>query len=180
MERDSTFLQGYNCQIAVDEHGQVIVAQAVTNQAPDTQHFGPMLAQVVAHCGKPVVATADAGYWRDDHEEIGRQLGVDVLIALQPAHRPSPEQVQDPNQQNPRVRMARKLASEPSSKAYARRKATVEPVYGQIKENRGFRRFHLRGLTRAGGEWALVCATHNLLKLYRYQRAADLPQSSGN
>ena len=137
MERDSTFLQGYNCQLAVDEQAQVIVAQAVTNQAPDTEHFGPMLQQVVDNCGcAPNVATADAGYWREGHAALGDQLGTNVLIALQPAHRPSPLQIADPKQQSARIRMARKLACSAGARAYARRKATVEPVYGQIKMGR--------------------------------------------
>lgn len=64
--------------------------------------------------------------------------------------------------------MARKLSSRAGSRAYARRKATVEPVYGQIKEVRRFRRFSLRGLPSAIGEWAVICTTHNLLKLFRF------------
>jgi len=174
MERDSTFLQGYNCQLAVDEHAQVIVAHAVTNQAPDAQHFRPMLQQVVNDCGcAPKVATADAGYWREGHAALGDELGTDVLIALQPAHRPSLAQIADPEEQSARVCMARKLSSRAGSRAYARRKATVEPVYGQIKEVRRFRRFSLRGLPSAIGEWAVICTTHNLLKLFRFELRAS-------
>jgi len=168
MERDSTFLQGYNCQTAVDEEAQIIVAHAVTNQSPDTQHFGPILQQVVSNCqAAPAVATADAGYWRGDHEMLGETLGTNVLIALQPRHRPSHEAIGDPANQTPRVRMARKLTSIEGRKSYARRKGTVEPVFGQIKEVRRFRRFSLRGLPKVIGEWALICTTHNLLKLFR-------------
>ena len=57
---------------------------------------------------------------------------------------------------------------------YARRKVIVEPVFGQIKEGRGFRRFLLRGLNKMRGEWSLVCLTHNLLKLWRYGCAASV------
>ena len=174
MERDSTFLQGYNCQLAVDEHAQVIVAHAVTHQAPDTQHFRPMLQQAVNNCGcAPKVATADAGYWREGHAAFGDELGTDVLIALQPAHRPSLAQIADPKEQSARICMARKLTSRAGTRAYARRKATVEPVYGQIKEVRRFRRFSLRGLPSAIGEWAVICTTHNLLELFRFERASE-------
>jgi len=69
--------------------------------------------------------------------------------------------------------MARKLTSRAGTRAYARRKATVEPVYGQIKEVRRFRRFSLRGLPSAIGEWAVICTTHNLLKLFRFERASE-------
>ncbi len=69
--------------------------------------------------------------------------------------------------------MARKLTSRAGTRAYARRKATVEPVYGQIKEVRRFRRFSLRGLPSAIGEWAVICTTHNLLELFRFERASE-------
>ena len=64
-------------------------------------------------------------------------------------------------------RMRRKLQTKAGKAIYARRKAVVEPVFGQIKEARGFRRFLLRGLVKVQGEWALVCLTHNILKLHR-------------
>jgi hypothetical protein len=55
---------------------------------------------------------------------------------------------------------------------YARRKSEVEPVFGQIKSARGFRRFSLRGAAKLRGEWALVCLIHNLLKLFGARTAA--------
>ena len=67
--------------------------------------------------------------------------------------------------------MARKLRSKKGSKIYARRKVIVEPVNGQIKEGRGLRRFLLRGLEKVNGEWHLIAATHNLLKLFRHRRS---------
>lgn len=65
-------------------------------------------------------------------------------------------------------RMAAKVRTPDGKAFYARRKVIVEPVFGQIKEDRGFRRFLLRGLEKIRGEWRLVCLTHNLLKLWRY------------
>jgi len=65
-------------------------------------------------------------------------------------------------------RMAAKVRTPDGKALYARRKVIVEPVFGQIKEVRGFRRFLLRGLAKIRGEWRLVCLTHNLLKLWRY------------
>ena len=65
-------------------------------------------------------------------------------------------------------RMRAKLGTESGRAVYARRKTIVEPVFGQIKEARGFRRFLLRGLAKIRGEWRLVCLTHNLLKIWRY------------
>ena len=63
--------------------------------------------------------------------------------------------------------MKRKLQTSAGRAIYATRKTIVEPVFGQIKEARGFRRFLLRGLAKVRGEWALVCLTHNILKLHR-------------
>ena len=65
------------------------------------------------------------------------------------------------------LRMRERLASETGKALYAKRKATVEPVFGQIKEVRNIRRFRLRSLKKAAGEWKFICATHNLLKLFR-------------
>ena len=68
-------------------------------------------------------------------------------------------------------RMAAQVRTPEGKAFYARRKIIVEPVFGQIKEARGFRRFLLRGLEKIRGAWRLVCLTHNLLKLWRYGRA---------
>jgi hypothetical protein len=63
--------------------------------------------------------------------------------------------------------MKRKLQTQVGRRIYPRRKAIVEPVFGQIKQVRGFRQFLLRGLEKVQMEWALVCLTHNVLKMYR-------------
>ena len=63
--------------------------------------------------------------------------------------------------------MKRKLQTKAGRAVYAARKAIIEPVFGQIKQGRGFRQFLLRGLEKVQSEWALVCLTHNILKLYR-------------
>jgi IS5 family transposase len=69
---------------------------------------------------------------------------------------------------NARVeRMKRKLQTKAGKAVYAARKTIVEPVFGQIKQARGFRQFLMRGIDKVSGEWALVCLTHNILKLYR-------------
>ena len=70
-------------------------------------------------------------------------------------------------------RMAAKVRTPEGKAFYARRKVIVEPVFGQIKEARGFRRFLLRGVAKLRGEWRLVCLTHNLLKLWRYGSASS-------
>jgi transposase len=166
-ERGGAFLQGYNCQAVVDAFGQVIVAQGVTNLQPDTSHFRPMLEQTAENCGQaPDVAAADAGFWSADNVVWGTEHEVEVYISTARAkHSASPGSM--PGGDDAKSRMARKLATDPGRALYARRKTVVEPVFGQIKEVRGFRRFLLRGLRKVGGEWSLLAATHNLLKLFR-------------
>lgn len=173
MERNSTFLQGYNCQIAVDDHGQLILAHAVSNQSPDSSNLEPVLRQVIDNCGRaPDVTTADAGYWKEAVVGLAEELGTQLFVNVPKRHPPSEEEINDPSNLNPRPKMMRDLRTPAGQKAYAQRKAVVEPVFGQIKEPRGFRRFLLRGLEKAIGEWSLICTTHNLLKLFRNLAAA--------
>jgi hypothetical protein len=173
MESQGAFLQGYNCQAAVDEGHQIIVAQAVTNQPPDNGNLLPLLRQTQANCGAiSEVVTADAGYWSPDvPEACVQETGAEALIAVERRKRwesdPTVTSGPPPDDATPKERMLWKLRTQEGRTAYARRKAVVEPVFGQIKEARGFRRFLLRGLDKAGAEWALVCVGHNLLKLFR-------------
>lgn len=170
------FLQGYNAQIAVDEANQVIVAEAVTNQPPDVEHFKPMLEQTITNCGDvPNVLTADAGYYSEENVAHAFAWGVDSYLATgrsKHAEGPAPSvRGRPPDGLTTKEWMARRLRTKKGAAAYARRKATVEPVFGQIKQARGFRQFLLRGVEKVRGEWSLICATHNLLKLYAAGRA---------
>ena len=169
------FVQGYNAQIAVDEGNQIIVAQALTNQPPDVEHFEPMLARVVENCGEaPKRTTADAGYFSERNVAAAEALGTEAFIATdRKRHGDVPERPRGrvPDGLTVRERMARKLLTARGAASYARRKAVVEPVFGQVKQARGIRQFLMRGLVKAQAEWALVCATHNLLKLHRGQVA---------
>jgi len=172
MERGGSFLQGFNCQLAVDGHAQVIVAEAVTNQSPDNGNFVPMLAQAKVNCGQaPATACADTGYWQPEAESQARLLGTEAFIATgreRANEDAAPQIVSVANaDDDARLRMKNKLSSPAGKAIYRRRKAIVEPVNGQIKEARGFRRFHLRGWKGVRGEWSLVCACHNLLKLFQ-------------
>jgi transposase len=177
MVKGGEFLQGYNAQAAVDAEHQVIVAAAVTNQPPDQEHLVPMLDLVIANCGRaPAAATADSGYFSRENVEACAARGVDAHIAVgrDPAKAPPDGQRPTPAQQA-RAMMAAKLKAAAGKALYARRKAIVEPVFGQVKQARGFRRFSLRGLDKVRPEWSFVCATHNLLKLFRYGGWATEP-----
>ena len=174
MQSGGTYLQGYNCQLAVDRGHQVIVAVGVSNQPPDVEHLEPMLQRIATSAGAlPTVMTMDAGYWSEDNAGHCESLGIDAYIAtgrLAHGQPPPPQRGPLPRDADAKTRMARKLRSKKGSAIYAQRKAIVEPVNGQIKEGRGLRRFLLRGVEKGDGEWHLIAATHNLLKLFRYRR----------
>ena len=167
------FLQGYNAQAAVDAESQIIVACAVTNQPPDQEHLVPMVDAVVANCGEaPAIATADSGYFSRENAEGCAARGVDAYIAVGRGapKLPTAGEAATPAQQA-QATMAAKLTTVEGKAIYARRKCIVEPTFGQIKQARGFRRFSFRGLADVRAEWAFVCATHNLLKLFRRSAA---------
>jgi transposase len=175
--RDGGFVQSYNAQAAVDEEAQVIVAAEVTNVSPDQGHLVPMVAKVKEKAGRvPKTVTADAGYWSEKGVREVEAAGVaGVYVATRrDRHSRKPEappRGRIPKDLSPKQRMARKLRTKKGREAYARRKVIVEPVFGQIKQARGIRSFLLRGIEKVRGEWALICAGHNLLKLFRAQTA---------
>jgi transposase len=174
-----SFLQGYNAQAAVDGTAQVIVAAEVTQQSGDSGQLLPMLEQVEKNLGrKPDAASADAGYWSQSNVTDERAAGIDLHVAtgrmkhgeqIAPASGPPPEGA------TVKEKMGHKLRTEAGRSIYKMRKAIVEPVFGQIKERRGFRRFSLRGLDNVGYEWKLVCLTSNLHKLFASGWTPQMP-----
>lgn len=174
MMRDGAFLQAFNAQLAVDEENQIIVAAVVGNQGPDAQYFEPVLRRVVDNCNAaPAAATADSGYWSAENVRAAEHLGTEPYISVG-KHRNDGSQ-EDPPAVSPRLAnlftperaaMRAKLDTDAGRAQYARRKATVEPVIGQIR-TRGFQHFSIRGLLKVRCEWLLVAATHNILKLWR-------------
>lgn len=171
MVRDGGFVQAFNAQLAVDEPYQIIVAVAVGNQGPDAQYLEPMLRRVVDNCNAvPEVTTADSGFFSVENVRAAEHMGTDPHFAVG-AHRNNglPDDEPPPllNLQTPeRAAMKAKLSTTEGRARYARRKATVEPVIGQIR-TRGFQQFSMRGILKSRCEWLLVAATHNLLKLWR-------------
>lgn len=172
MESGGAYLQGYNGQIAVDEHAGIIVAQTVTNQAADVEHLPWMLDQIIENTStKPDHLTADAGYWSTNNGENCERNGVDAYLSTR-RHRHhevpnAPPSADLPPSSTPKEKMTQKISSKEGSKIYAKRKWVVEPQFGYIKEVRGFRRFSLRGLQKVRGEWSLVTLCHNVLKYHR-------------
>jgi len=165
------YMQGYNAQAVVDDACQIIIAADVTNQAPDAEHFVPMLKLAISNCGAvPQIGTFDAGYWSEANEKAAIKMGIDPYIATGRLRRgevaPAPAG-RIPNDLDAKGRMRRKLNTKKGKAIYARRKAIVEPVFGQVKEPRGLRQFLLRGIKKVRGEFSLIAMTHNILKLWR-------------
>jgi len=167
-----SFLQGYNCQAAVDGKNQIIVATEVTQETNDRQQAQPMLAQVKENTGAvPKQTLMDAGYYSKDNVE---SLKTDIYMPPDRMEHgkeiPAVPRGRMPGGLSVADRMRRKLRTKRGRAIYARRKEIVEPVFGQIKQARGFRQFLMRGLKKVKGEWRLVCTTHNILKLWKSGR----------
>jgi transposase len=162
-----SFVQAYNAQAAVDSTAQVIVAAAVTQAANDKQQLVPMLSQVEPNCGaQPAAASGDAGYFSEAAVTDPALAAIDLYVAVE---RQKHGEAPAPPGADGTVRgaMRAKLQTAAGHAIYALRKAIVEPVFGQIKDGRGFRRFSVRGHRQVSAEWLLICLTHNLLKLFR-------------
>ena len=171
------FLQAYNCQAVVDHAHQVIVAARATNQSSDKQQAAAMMQETIDNVGAvPREVSADAGYYSAKAVDELYALGVDPFVAPEQTRHgrvvPPAPRGRIPRQLSPRDRMRRKLQTRRGRQRYALRMETVEPVFGQIKQGRGFRQFLLRGLEKVQGEWSLICTGHNLLKLFRCGRLA--------
>ena len=158
-----SFVQAYNAQIAVDAEAQVIVAADITQEVNDQQQLAPMLEQVQQNTGaKPVAASADTGYCSSGQITDKRVEGIDLHVATERnKHGASSESVDaktEPAEDASALeQMKQKLQSEAGRALYKMRKAIVEPVFGQIKECRGFRRFSFRSLEKTygpNGSWS--------------------------
>ena len=168
-----SFEQAYNAQAAVDSTAQIIVAAAITQETNDKRQLVPMLEQVAENLGQmPPQASADAGYFSAASVQDPRVAEVDLYVPPdRQKHAPDAEDETDSASAKPDdsvIDAMRKKVKAPEGRAiYSQRKAVVEPVFGQIKEVRGFRRFSFRGKAHVAAEWQLICLTHNLLKLFR-------------
>jgi transposase len=167
-----------NAQAAVDSANQIIVACDVTGQSNDKQQFEPMLEQAQDNVGqdkKIKAASADSGYYSETNVKFAEDKEIDAYIATKRTKHNDPvpkvPRGRPPKDLTVQEKMARKLRTKKGRETYSKRKSIVEPVFGQIKGARGFVQFSLRGLEKMRGEWAIVCLTHNLLKLFRVQSA---------
>ncbi len=166
------FVQGYNTQIAVEPVFQLIVGQRVTQAANDKQQMVPLMEAIEEQSGqKPEGVLADSGYCSDENLKYLAKKRMEGFVATgkqKHGERRKPCQRGPLPREASRVeRMERKLETKVGAAVYATRKFIVEPVFGQIKQARGFRQFLLRGIEKVRGEWALICMTHNILKFHK-------------
>jgi transposase len=187
---DSRFLhtrngtvQGYNAQAVVTE-GQVVVAAELTQQVNDLRQLQPMLEavdQTLAAADiheRPATLLADSGYWSIANLTSIRDAPELLVWPSKTGRTGKPRKDGKPSTSRSdglRAAMFAKLRSEAGKACYAKRKQTVEPVFGQLKEQQGARQFTRRGISACQAEWKLVCGTHNLLKLWRHTRCQAAP-----
>jgi transposase len=166
------FVQGYNTQIAVEPVFQLIVGQTVTPAANDKQQMVPLIEAIEEQCGqKPEEVVADSGYCSDENLKYLARRRMEGFVATgkqkHGQRREACKRGPLPRAASRVERMERKLETQVGVAVYATRKFIVEPVFGQIKQARGFRQFLLRGIEKVRGEWALICMTHNILKFHK-------------
>jgi transposase len=169
MKTKDGFIQGYNAQAAVDGGDQIIVAHGLTDSGSDQAQLTPLVDAIRANTGHaPKEISADAGYASEVNLETLATQGIRAYIATGRQRHGQPAATGRGRQQGPRLRAMRtRLRRGGFRSRYRLRKQIVEPVFGQIKQARGFRQFLLRGLDQVRLEWALVCTAHNLVKLTR-------------
>lgn len=160
------YIQGYNAQAAVDGAAQIIVAHALTPSMSDHGQLEPLIDEIALNLHAfPQEASADAGYLSEANLAAMAARDIQAYVATGRASRPG-----DPGRARggPLTQaMRRKLKRAGRRSRYRLRKQIVEPVFGQIKQARGFRQFLLRGIEKVRAEWALICTAHNLTKLAR-------------
>jgi transposase len=167
------FIQGYSAQAVVNEH-QVLIAAELESQGNDFGQLGPMVGKALDELKNagveesPEVVLADAGYWHQDQMEAIVAAGTKVLIPPDSSNRKGQRPGWDKGLY---AFMRRVLDSDQGHDLYVKRKATIEPVFAQMKFNRRMGRFQRRGRSACRSEWRLIAATHNLLKLHRHENA---------
>ncbi len=170
----NSFEQCYNGQAIVDDSSQVIVAAGLSQHANDVEEVEPILDILEENLGgipHHTAITTDAGYFSETNLMLFEDALLDPFMATQKIkHGEVFPQARGriPQDMTPKDRMRRKLCTKKGQEIYSKRKSTVEPVFGQIKQARGLRQFLLRGYENVSAEWQMWCLSHNLLKMYRH------------
>ena len=159
MKSSQGFVQAYNAQAAVDVDRQVIVAQSVVNTGSDAHQMIPLLQQIRSNLRQQAKEiSADSGYCSELNLKALAKRRIRGYIATDRQNKDRQVSVWV-------KRMRKRLRQGSWRSRYRLRKQTVEPVFGLIKQARGFQQFLLRGQKKVAGEWSLLCTVHNLLKL---------------
>jgi len=175
MPSGNGFIQGYNSQAAVDVESMLIIATDLTTETNDKQRVEPMLealGKLENQFGKADTLLADNGYFSQNNVKACAEHGITPLIALgrEPHHLPIAQRLQPdapkPQTDDPLVRMTHQLKTQSGRELYGRRKCTVEPVFGIIKQVLGFRQFLMRGIQAVAGEWKLVAMAYNFKRMF--------------
>ena len=164
------FIQGYNAQAAVDGAHQIIVAQTLTDSSSDQAQLAPLLDGIRANLGRnPDEVSADAGYCSAANlRTLGRRRIAGYVATGRQKHGTACATAKKPAAPGSLIaKMTAKLKRAGYRSRYRLRKQIVEPVFGQIKQARGFRQFLLRSIDKVRHEWALICTAHNLNKIAR-------------
>ena len=171
MKSKDGFVQAYNAQAAVDDDAQIIVAHDLTQNGGDQGQLVSMVDHVEANMGrKPAQVSADAGYCSEANLQALADRGIDGYVAPGRAKHATAD---NGKTGGPLTQAMRKKIDDGGYETpYRLRKQVVEPVFGQIKQARGFRQFLLRGVGKVRAEWALVCTAHNLCKLFKSAKPA--------
>lgn len=170
---DKAYIQAYNGQVAVDAESQIIVAAEMTNQAADAPHLLSLVDQVQRNTGRPArEVSADAGYYSQENLDGLAERGIEAFIPPEKIRHSDWRTATPPRGRIPRGldakgRMRRKLRTQRGRARYKLRQQSVEPVFGQIKWNRGLQQLLLRGLAAAQTSWRFECAVHNLMKMWK-------------
>lgn len=184
MKTNHGFDYAFNAQAVVDEQSQVVLAAEVTQEAGDVDQLVPMTEKTEENLvgagisGSPRTLLTDAGYCSEENLEAAEGLNPDVLCAT--GRQRHGEKFQKtprgpiPKNATRREKMARRLRTKKGRADYARRKAIVEPVFGQVKVRQHAGQLRLRGLAGAQGEWTLHMLCHNLRKLQNAGGSAAL------
>ena len=162
------YIQGYNAQAAVDAKAQIIVAHTLTNNGSDQAQLAPLLDGIKANLKRnPDEISADAGYCSAANlRTLSRRRIKGYIATGRQQHGTKSATAKRPVKPGSLLaRMATRLRRAGHRSRYRLRKQVVEPVFGQIKQARGFRQFLLRGIEKVKAEWAMLCTVHNLRKL---------------
>lgn len=170
------YRQGYQAQAAVDSKHQIFLAVEVSKGADDRPSLPSLVYHIFDKFGRvPDVTSADTGYFSEEVLADPRLSGTDLHVRAPKIKRRDDESIptvkidlEDPGEKTRGSKMREKLDRPEGKKTYARRSQIVEPTFGQIKENRGFRRFLRKGHSKVTLDWVCLGAVHNILKVVRY------------